>query len=250
MPPCPSRDEGFAMLDHLGNTAPYAPIKNVLSVINHRRDHGLPAYLTKMALQSIGVPEGNSARTLAALRFLGLVDIEGEQTEAFHRLGRANQEEFPAVLAEILHNSYRPVFLLLDPSSSTDVKIHDTFRQYGPDRQRHRMVRLFLGLCRAAAIISESSTKRAGTPSSHLRHAAARGTDTLIPTVSGRPARDLVSGDHTDSPKALDYRLLSSVLEQLPTDGVWTEDQRERWLKAITATVDLLIETAPMAQHG
>lgn len=246
MPPCPSRDKESVMLDYSANTAPYAPIKNVLSVINHRRDHGLPASLTKMVLHSIGVPEGNSARTLAALRFLGLVSIEGDQTEAFHRLGRANEGEFPAVLAEILRTSYRPVFLLLDPSISPDLKIHDTFRQYRPDRQRHRMVRLFLGLCRAAGIISEPSTKRSGTPSSHIRHATARGTDTLIATVSGLAARSLPSGNHPDSSNALDYRLLSSLLALLPEDHVWTEEQRDRWLKAIAATVDLLIEIAPV----
>jgi len=237
------------MLDHSGNTAPYAPIKNVLSVISHRREHGLPAYVTKMVLQNIGVPEGNSARTLSALRFFGLVGIEGDQTEAFHQLGRANEEKFPAALAQILRNSYRPVFLVLDPSSATDVKIHDAFRQYGPDGQRHRMVRLFLGLCRAAGIISESSTKRADTPSLHVRHAATRAADTSIPTVPGRAARELVSGNHPDSAKTLDYRLLSSLLEQLPTNLVWTEDQRERWLKAIAAAIDLLIDIGPAPQH-
>ena len=39
-----------------------------------------------------------------------------------------------------------------------------------------------------------------------------------------------------------DYRLLNVLLQQLPRDGRWTNDRRDRWLQAIAASVDLVVE--------
>jgi len=61
------------------------------------------------------------------------------------------------------------------------------------------------------------------------------------PTISVRASfRDAGGSDtHTDvSP------LLSALLERLPaTDGRWSAQQRERWLRAFTAMLDLEVTT-------
>ena len=56
--------------------APYAPVANVLTVIRRLRETGLPDPLKLQQLERIGIPQGNAPRTLATLRFLGLVGDE------------------------------------------------------------------------------------------------------------------------------------------------------------------------------
>src|SRR5437899_2304963 len=82
------------------NFAPYAPAKAVMKVIQRYRDRGLPDTLTPKALEQIGVPGTMSPRTLAALKFLGLLESDGTRTEAFERLKRAQTNEYPGQFAE------------------------------------------------------------------------------------------------------------------------------------------------------
>ena len=47
--------------------APYAPVVNVLDVVQRVRDRGLPEVIDNDTLGVIGIPEGNRPRTLAAV---------------------------------------------------------------------------------------------------------------------------------------------------------------------------------------
>lgn len=42
-----------------------------------------------------------------------------------------------------------------------------------------------------------------------------------------------------------DYRLLVTLLDQLPLNGKWSQQRRDRWLQAVTANLDLLVEVVP-----
>ena len=74
------------------NFAPYAPAKAVLGVIQKYRDRGLPAPLTPGVLEQVGVPASMAARTLQALRFLGLIDEGGNRLPSFDNLQRAKTD--------------------------------------------------------------------------------------------------------------------------------------------------------------
>ena len=226
------------MVADTGQLAPYAPVDNVLTAIRRMRDRGLPERLGFGELESIGVPPGNAPRTLAALRFLGLVGDDGQRMPAFDRLGRATTEEYPEVLAEIIRAAYAPIFTIVDPAQDGDIALHDAFRQYEPKAQRTRMVTLFLGLCREAGIV-------AGGPPA--RRARTRRTQVIKPEPIrsaekiGRPEVKQEESAPTDSGGA-DYRLLAALMQQLPKDGRWSKARRDRWIQAVSASVDLLVE--------
>lgn len=225
------------------NFAPYAPAKAVVGVLDTARDRGLYDPVTLTGLARVGVPTSMAPRTLQALRFLGLVDEDGKQLESFARLRRAKTEEFPGVLAEIVQAAYLPVFTVVNPATDGDTAIGDAFRGYEPGNQREKMITLFRGLCIRAGIIPASAAKpKGGAPKRPVGGALAPKPKT--------PKRDAVvdeqratDGQTGDEGGAVDLRLITAIIQQLPRERRWSAARRERWLAAITSAVDLLIET-------
>ncbi|MGB6838606.1 MAG: DUF5343 domain-containing protein [Dehalococcoidia bacterium] len=223
--------------------APYAPVHNVLTVIRRLRERGLPDPLTLQELERIGVPAGNAPRTLAALRFLGLVEDEGTRSPAFERLGRASTDEYAETLAEIVRAAYAPVFTVVDPAQDNEIALHDAFRHYHPQAQRSRMVTLFLGVCREAGIIPGGPPRRKAKMRRQTEgRAAERPPAQVVRPKSIESAEAVGQPTITQTEGGPDYRLVSAVMQQLPKDGKWTKARRDKWIEAVAANVDLLIE--------
>lgn len=224
--------------------APYAPLSNVIGLIRRRRDKGMPEVLNTQELMRMGIPEGNIPRTLQALRFLNLVDEEGRQTKAFNRIARASTSEYPEILGEIIKEAYSGVFTIIDPAEATDTEFVDAFRFYQPQAQRNRMILLFRGLCQEAGLIE------GGPPETRKR---GRVTKTNKLPTQQQAGGTLKAQPHTEEPLQApivdsyqsinqEYALLEALLRQLPEDRQWTKERRDRWLQALTANVDLLVD--------
>jgi len=222
--------------------APYAPVHNVLTVIRRLRERGLPDPLSLQELERIGIPEGNAPRTLAALRFLGLVDDDGARSQVFDRLGRASTQEYPETLAEIVRAAYQSVFTVVDPAQDNEIALHDAFRHYHPQGQRTRMVTLFLGLCREADIVPGGPPQRKAKLRKTTDGVVARPPAQVIRPPSIESAEAVGQPTVTQAEGGPDYRLISAVMQQLPKDGRWTKARRDRWIQAVAASVDLLVE--------
>ncbi len=221
---------------------PYAPLQPVLDVIRRFRDRGLPDIVSRQVLHQLGSAEGNSDRIQKTLQFLDLLEADGRRTALFDRLGKASETEYPAVLAEIVRAAYAPVLTIVDPNADGDIAINDAFRHYEPSGQRLRMVRLFVGLCREAGIVTggpverKPRSKREGTVPRTGRTDGSISRISTVQRLGEQPSEETVGPD---------YRLLSALIQQLPKDGKWANHRRERWLQAFTANIDLLIEIEP-----
>ncbi|MGD0018936.1 MAG: DUF5343 domain-containing protein [Candidatus Limnocylindrales bacterium] len=234
--------KGQPVLDN--DYAPYAPYKAVHDVIIRYREAGLPDPLTPANLESVGVATGMTARTLRALRFLGLVDEEGGRLEPFQRLKRATTEEYPSQLAEIVRAAYVAVFAIVDPATHGDTAVADAFRRFEPSAQRGKMIALFRSLCEEAGIIKGGTSTRQPV----RRPSDAQKAKPNPATTPKRQSEPEQQQEHQEEDQAPDYRLISAVIQRLPRDGKWTPDKRDRWLQALTSAVDLLIEVEAEAE--
>lgn len=231
--------------------APYAPPANVLGVIQRFREYDVPtSAFTPEFMERIGVPSGSTHRTIAALKFLGLLDKEtAEPTDTWRRLHVVTDEEFAPGLEVIVRNAYADVFKIVDPAKDSQGHITNAFRKYAPAKQRDKMVVLFLGLCSVAGIPTVDAPRRrtsAATPGPQRTPASPR-TATPSPTRGDSTRR--TSGSEIAVISA--HPLIAGLLRELPgeTDGAraWTRAQKAQWLKAADAVLDLLF---PVSELG
>ncbi len=140
-------------------TAPAAGMVNILSVIRRYRLRDFPRRFSPDDLHHVGIPFIDVDRTMHALKLLDLVAPDETPTERFHKIQNVeSEEEYRAVLEELLRDIYEPVFEATpDPAQTSDMKLRAAFREYEPPEERERMISLFRALCAEAGLIDQGS---------------------------------------------------------------------------------------------
>jgi hypothetical protein len=131
---------------------PYAAAANVVAVLERSRSRNLPPEIGDDFLRVAQIPDVVFGRVKDALRFLGLIDSTDRPSDTLKALAAAPSDEYPELLAAVIRNAYREDFERINPAEDSQAQIVAAFQPYEPRSQTKRMVMLFLGLCREAAI--------------------------------------------------------------------------------------------------
>ncbi len=231
---------------------PYAPVSTVVDTLRRFRNNGVRDTITPAELKRFGVADGMATRVAKCLDFLGLIDNDFRATTALSELIKAGSDDYPLVMAGILQKAYRPIFDIVNPETATDTQFADAFRGFEPQAQRERMVALYLGLCREAGLVSLDRVPAPRSQATQKRPVIKSGVSTASNGMKNTGTNSKVEDDqhqHRDQQNgkkfneyAPEYELLASLLVQLPKNGIWTKQRRDRWLGAVTANLDLLVE--------
>jgi hypothetical protein len=213
--------------------APYAPPSAILDIIDRYRNRGLPTPVNSDVLGRAGISDSLIPRTLQALQTLDLIDAEGRPTATLEGIRLAPEGEIKKRMEEWLKGAYADVFTYVDPSQDTDTQIRDAFRSYQPIGQQARMVTLFQGLCTAAGLARDKALD--AKPRLRILPQPIKRPP---PKQLQKPAKSSTSG-HV--PQKFDGALpapLAGLLAGLPSNGKWTQEQRDRFVTTFGAVLD------------
>lgn len=219
-------------------SAPYAPAKALLSIIERYRSRGLPQPVNAEALARIGVTESLIPRTLQALQVLDLVDEVGTPTETLEGIRLAPEAEFKKRLEAWLKGAYADVFAIVDPATDDETRIRDAFRTYHPVGQQPRMVTLFSGLCAAAGLTADKVPSRQSVASapSKLRPALTKSPLAFLASRSSSAFRSPSSPPNSLPPA------LAGLLASIPSASRgWTKADRDRFYAIFGTVLDFAI---------
>ena len=219
------------------NFRPYAAASNVLAVIQRARSRNLPESINNDFLRIAGVPEIVFGRVMQVLRFLNLVHEDGRPTETFQALAAATDTDYRQLLENTVRDAYRIEFSMVDPGQDPQAKIINAFQPYQPRSQIHRMVMLFLGLCREAGIpvldaprqrrMKESTVRRSRVTTGERSSGLRESSTTKIPEriVVPQSPQDVLFSLTVDDASLLDKENLKRV---------WDAIFEVQWAKALS----------------
>jgi hypothetical protein len=246
-----------------GGIAPYAPTAAVVGMIHAYRDRPIQTPITTEVIEKVGIASTIAPRTLQALKLLDLIDQAGEPTVALKDLRSAGSEEYRTRLAEVLHAAYSEVFIYRNPAEDEPEKVEEAFRTYKPVSMRDRMVRLFMGLCAEAGIISSVprvpkvrvvGAAAAGKNTGSKKPApVAKRAETHSPQSHAAPPPQHAPQGQRDAPAKFfgyggamagaDHLAIRGLLQTLPPVGsVFPDAKRKEWADAVVAAFALIYE--------
>lgn len=229
------------------NFIPYLGTANMLVILAKIRKGWIPSQADKGEMERIGITSSTANRALSTLEFLGLINgDDNKPTDTWKAIATSTSNDYPKVLEGILRSAYHTIFELHpDPADATDIEIANAFARSEPLNQRERMVSLFRGLCQEANLIvgNPSGRERKSTPKPFNPKSTQRNTN------GDRSESEVQKQRTPPTPEKMPasliwYNDLGTLMSRLPdpADPHWTVQEKERWLSALQAMLDLLIK--------
>ena len=211
---------------------PYPPPANMTSILHRLRSRNLPERIDTEYLRDASIPEGTIARTLFAMRFLGLIYEEGEPSQPLKSIAVSTDEEYQTILSGLIREAYQEVFSVVDPGQDTQSQILNVFRRYIPGSQRNRMVIFFLGMCREAGVPTLDVPKARGMS---IGQSPKTGMRTTVKPTKATPRKEK---GMEETVRVAISPALEGLVRSLPTPGVpLSIERRKQWLEISEATL-------------
>jgi hypothetical protein len=225
---------------------PYISFKTFSNLLDRLESEGVPQHIDRHYWGGF-LSGGVGQQLMAALKFLGLMHLEtNEPTSLLEKL--VDNEHRKATLQGLIRDSYGGVWDSgINLERTTPGHLLSAFGKiYGIEGEtRRKAVTFFVHAAKLAEIpLSTQITTR----TRQRRGSSTTGTKSrpkANPPVDQSPPprkEDSNTGgqknvQYADGP----YAILHILLLQLPKEGRWTSERRERWFNALQANVDFLV---------
>jgi len=156
---------------------PYGPTQGTIQALQLLQKQS-PGRVDETFLRSEGIAPRNEYKVVGALRFLGLVDADGQPTERAHLL-KTRGATFTLNLQEIVREAYSDLFREIRPREATQEAVYNHFvvkARLGGEMAT-KATRFFRSLCQWAGIPlpEEPPARRAGARSGSKTKSPSRG---------------------------------------------------------------------------
>lgn len=244
-------------------TPAYASFATVVTTLDNLKADGVtPKFDRSLLTQMSG---SSQSQILSTFRYLQFIDDEGNTQPILGQIAYADQDERRVLWAKVLRNAYPYLF---DSSDGFDLArcAPSTFRdkfasQSIKGETLTKAIRFFLFAADAAQIevspyVKKNFQGRGRTTSptkSKTTTRKAKAQTTSTSNNGSTPATKSVSkpassSAPTHTPQqtqllaASGYEILQALLHKLPSDFQWTMEERNRWIAAHTAVLDLHVQ--------
>jgi len=226
--------------------APWTEMQKALEKLRHFR----PSRVDIALLQTYGIAPKNERAVVNALKYLRLVDAQGVPTDNLS-LVQVKGDYYARNLADLVREAYADLFSRIDLTSALPETIHNYFlaQKVGPTVAA-KCSRLFLGLCREAALplspaLAAPSARERRQSNTHRSFPRNHATE----TSNGRHGA-LPAPVRTDpSPDLLQAKI--RLFEKLPNfDASWKPEAIELVFREFHRLFDRLGDAAEVGQAG
>ncbi len=216
---------------------PYVSFRTLLNALDRMGAEGVPSRLDRSYLSNL--PWSTQNHFLAACRTIGLIDEAGSPKPVLISLVE-KPEERPELFAKILRDFYAGPMSLR--SNATQAELEERFREYGLSGSTSRKsIAFFL---HAAAYAKVPLSPHFRSPRTTGRPAAKRGKRPKPASAGSAAEVEIQPPVPAPSPLQL-HPFVEGLLRELPPDGAWSKEKRDRWLKMAELTVDMIYQVEP-----
>lgn len=225
-------------------TPAYASFVTITNTLDLLKADGVPPKFDRSLLSNMS--GSSQSQIMVAFRYLGFVDDDGNSQPVFKEVVYASNEERKGIWKKILTDAY-PYLLAPDDDFNIEQCAPSTFneklRAQGINGATlEKAIRFFLQAAEFAEIkiskhVKNFKTRRSSTP--RTRKTTKKVSKPSTPTPQNNGTAKGTPTPQAQLTVAKGYEILQALLQKLPSDFQWTQDERDRWIMAHTAVLDL-----------
>ena len=231
-------------------TPAYSSFVTTTNTIDLLKADGVPPKFDRSILGSMS--GSSQSQIMVTFRYLNFIDENDRTTEVLKDLVYADREQRKEIWRKILTNSY-PYILNPEDDFNLEVCAPSTFKEKFEDQgingsTLNKAIRFFLAAAEFAEIkisphVKKNYKSRRSTPSkSSKKPTQKKPTPQNTQSQNGIATKKPLTDTQTQLIVTKGYEILQALLQKLPSNFRWTEYERNKWIAAHTAVLDLHVE--------
>lgn len=211
---------------------PYVSYKTFNNLLETLKANKVPQHIDKSIMPSMSGT--NRTLVISTLKYLGLIDQDGQTREELHRLVNSEGEERKNLLRDILRKSYPELFEDDFIQSATQQKFHEKFTGYGMTGSTIAKAEIFFIQAAKEAELDISSYIKATRKPGRSPGAQRKPSNEKPDITKEHASKENKNKGDDPLDMSLKRMITEKMLEKFPPfNPEWSKEAQEDWLKAI-----------------